>query len=94
MFWALFANFNILGPFGGKMGVVAKLAPLGLGPQNSTKKLAHVGVLLGQLLSQNKVSKMYRLGPPLKLLKVIIVLDYYHSNLCTYKYLCTQQLRY
>ena len=55
IFWVL---------FGGKMGVAATLAPLGLGPQNPTKKLAHVGVLLGQLLSQNKVSKIYRLGPP------------------------------
>ena len=43
-------------------------APLGLGPQNPTKKLAHVGVLLGHLLSQNKVSKIYRLGPPLNIL--------------------------
>ena len=42
------------------MGVAATLAPLSLGPQNPTKKLAHVGVLLGQLLSQNKVSKIYK----------------------------------
>ena len=62
IFWVL---------FGGKMGVAATPAPLGLGPQNPTKKLAHVGVLLGQLLSQNKVSKIYRLGPPLIIHKIV-----------------------
>ena len=42
------------------MGVAATPAPKakGLGPQNSTKKLAHVGVLLGHLLSQNRVPKL------------------------------------
>ena len=56
MFWGLFATFDILCPFWRENG---------RGRQNGAKKLAHVGVLLGQLLSQNKVSKIYRLGPSL-----------------------------
>ena len=35
------------------MGVAATPAPKGLGPQNPIKKLAHVGVILGHLLSCN-----------------------------------------
>ena len=46
------------------MGVAATPAPKGLGPQNPTKKLAHVGVLLGHLLSQNRVPKLSDPGPP------------------------------
>ena len=37
------------------MGVAARLAPKGLGPQNSTKKLPHWMNLLGQPLSRNHV---------------------------------------
>ena len=55
IFWVIFV---------GKMGVATAPAPLGLGPQNLTKNLAQVGVLLSPLSSQNKVSKIYRLGPP------------------------------
>ena len=33
-------------------------------PQNPTKKLAHVKVLVGHLLSQNRVSKLSDPGPP------------------------------
>ena len=43
------------------MSVAAK----GPGPQNPTKKLAHVGVLLSHLLSQNRVPKLSDPGPPL-----------------------------
>ena len=46
------------------MGVAASPAPKGLGPQNPTKKLAHVGVLLGHLLSHNRVPKVSDPGPP------------------------------
>ena len=53
--------------FGGKMGVAAMPAPKGLGPQNPTKKLALVGVLLGHLLSQNRVSKLLDPRPPLNI---------------------------
>ena len=38
--------------------------PKGLGSQNLIKKLAHVGVLLGHLLSQNRVPKLSDSGPP------------------------------
>ena len=48
------------------MGVSTTPAPKGLGPQNPTKKLAHVGVLLGHLLSQNRVPKLSDPGPPLR----------------------------
>ena len=63
MFLALFASFDILGPVLPEKGVSATLSPLSLGSQNPNKNLAHVGVFLGQLLSQNKVSKIFRLGP-------------------------------
>ena len=46
------------------MGVAATPAPKGLGPQNPTKKLAHIGVLLGHLLSQNRVPNVQTLDPP------------------------------
>ena len=46
------------------MGVATTPAPKGLGPQNSTKTLAHVGVLLAHLLSQNRVPKVSDPGPP------------------------------
>ena len=46
------------------MGVAATPAPKDLGPQNPTEKLAHVGVLLGHLLSQNRVPKLLDPGPP------------------------------
>ena len=42
------------------MGVAAPPAP-----QNPTKKLAHAGVLLGHLLSQNRVPKLSNPEPPL-----------------------------
>ena len=40
------------------MGVAATPAPKGPGPQTPTKNLAHVGVLLGHLLSQNRIPKL------------------------------------
>ena len=46
------------------MGVAATPAPKGPGPQNLTKRLAHVGVLLGNLLSQNRDPKLLDPGPP------------------------------
>ena len=52
------------------MGVAATLAPKGMGPQDPTKKLAHVGVLLGHLLSQNRVSELSDPGPPLNYQKI------------------------
>ena len=45
------------------MGVAATLAPKDLGPKNLTKKLAHVGVLLGHMLSQNHASEISDPGP-------------------------------
>ena len=48
------------------MGVAATLAPKGLGPKNPTKKLAHVGVLLGHMLSQNHDPEISDPEPPLK----------------------------
>ena len=54
------------------MGVAVTPAPKGMGLQNPTKKLAHVGVLLGHLLSQNRVPKLSDPGPPFKMIKYII----------------------
>ena len=62
MLWHLLSYFNFGALFCVKMGVAATPAPRGLGLQNPTKKLAHVGVLLGHLLSQNQVPKL--LDPP------------------------------
>ena len=42
------------------MGVATTLAPKGLGPQNPTKNLAHIGVLLGHFLSQNHLYQTVR----------------------------------
>ena len=61
------SDFDFLGPYWQKKGVAATPAHKGLGPQNKTKKLAHVGVLLGHLLSQNHVPKDYH--PPIKTTK-------------------------
>ena len=41
-----------------EMGVAATPAPKGLGPRNPTKKLANIGVLLGHLISQNRVPQL------------------------------------
>ena len=46
------------------MGVAARLAPKGLGPQNSTKKLPHWMNLLGQPLSRNHVCGNLGHEPP------------------------------
>ena len=56
------------------MGVAATLAPKGLGPKNPTKKLAHVGVLLGHMLSQNHAPEISDPGPPLKHLNFDMIL--------------------
>ena len=40
---ALSFKFRFFGTFCGKMGVAATSSPKGLGPQNPTKQLAHVG---------------------------------------------------
>ena len=45
------------------MGVAAKVARKGLGPQDPTKKLAQWMDLLGQPLSQNMFSKVSGLNP-------------------------------
>ena len=45
-------------PVGGKKGVAAMPGHKGLVPQNPTKNLAHVGVVLGHLLSQYRVPKL------------------------------------
>ena len=39
---------------------------MGLGPQNSTKKLTQLVDLLGHLLSRNHVSNFSDLGPPVR----------------------------
>ena len=59
-----YAQLNFWGLFGGKMSVAATPAPKGLGPRNPTKKLAHVGVLLSNLLSQNRVPELSDPEPP------------------------------
>ena len=66
MFWHLFP-ISIFGALSGvKLSVAATLVPKGLGTQNPTKKLVHVRVLLGHLLSQNRVPKLADPGPLLK----------------------------
>ena len=47
------------------MGVAAMPAPKCLGAQNPSKELAHFRVLLGNLLSQNRVPKLSDPGHPL-----------------------------
>ena len=68
MLWHLIPDFNCWALFGRNMGVAALSAPKGLGPQNPTKELAYVGVLLGHLLSQNRVPKLSDPGPPINAL--------------------------
>ena len=63
--WRSVSDFDFLGPLWREMGVAATLAPKGLGPKNPTKKLAHVGVLLGHMLSQNHAPEITDPGPPL-----------------------------
>ena len=46
------------------MGVATTLAPKDLGPKNLSKKLAHVGVLLGHMISQNHAPEISDPGPP------------------------------
>ena len=48
------------------MGVATTLAPKLLGPQDSTKKLAHCVELFGQPLSQKNVFENLGPEPPLK----------------------------
>ena len=55
-FFALIAIFYFLGPVGPTDTLI-----MGMGPQNSTKNLAHLVDLLDHLLSRN-----CDLGPPLK----------------------------
>ena len=49
---------------GPKKGRGPTRAPMGLGPQNPSKKLTHMVDLLGHLLSQNRVSEIWRPEPP------------------------------
>ena len=41
------------------MGVATTCIPNGLGPPDPTKYLAHCGDILGQLLSRNRVNKIF-----------------------------------
>ena len=67
------ANWPLIGE---KKGEAATPAPKGLGPQNSTKKVTHVGVLLGYLLSQNHVLNVSDLRPPpLKKLRYDLIVN-------------------
>ena len=59
------------------MGVAATPSPKGLGPQNPNKEWAHLGVLLGHLLSQNRVPNRMSyctptVGYPIRALKFVI----------------------
>ena len=65
MLCCLVSDFDFWALIGGKKGVAATPAHKGLVPQNPTKKLAHVGVLLSHLLSHYHVPKVSDLGPPL-----------------------------
>ena len=78
MSWHLFP-ISIFGAlFGRKMGVAAIPAPKCAGPQNPTKNLAHVGFLLGHLLSQNRVPKLSDPGPPSP--KTYCAAFHFHEN--------------
>ena len=61
MFLMLFERNHI---FDGKMGMAALVAPRGLGPLDSTKKLAHQVDLLGQPLSRKNVFEIFGPEPP------------------------------
>ena len=50
--------------FGGKMGVAATVAPMDLGPQDPSKKLAQWVERLGQPLSRNHIFKVFGPEPP------------------------------
>ena len=52
-----------------KISCISVCAFITLAPQTLTKKLAHVGVLLGHFISQNRVPKLSDPGPPLRLCK-------------------------
>ena len=64
MLWRLVSDFDFWALFGGKMGVAATLAPKDLGPKNPTKKLAHVGFLLGHMLFQHHAPEISDPGRP------------------------------
>ena len=66
------------------MGVAARLAPKGLGPQNSTKKLPHWMNLLGQPLSRNYVFGNVGHEPSLKRLRQEAILLLYNFDLSNY----------
>ena len=56
--------FNFSATFGGKMGVATTYALNGLGPPNSTKKLAHGVDLLGYRYFEIMFSKFSGVNPP------------------------------
>ena len=56
------SDFDFLRLDGRKKGVVTMPVPKDLVPQPPTKKLAHLWVLFGHPLSQNRVSKVSDLG--------------------------------
>ena len=69
-------NHDFLGKnyiFDGEMGVTATVAPKGLGPQVSTKKLAHWVNLLGQSLSLKLVLKKFGSEPHPFFMNIIAV---------------------
>ena len=68
---ALSLRFRFLGPFWQENGRGRRPPPATLAPEdpwlkNPTNKLAHVGVLLGHVLSQNHAPEISDPGPPLK----------------------------
>ena len=70
--FGLYIKISILRPFWREYG------PLGLESQNSAKKFAHAGVLLGHQLSQNSVPKVSDPGPspvPLFHIQTLTVTD-------------------
>ena len=61
------------------MGVATTMAPDGLGTKNPTKKLAHVGVLLGHMLSQNHPPEIFDPGPLLKVCQNCFIIQDGHT---------------
>ena len=67
MLWCSVSNFDFRALDGGKMCSAATPAPKGLVPKNPTRNVAHIGVLLGHMLSQNHAPEPSDPGTPLKM---------------------------
>ena len=68
----LFSNFEFWGLKLAPKGAWLHAHHKGFGPRDPVKKFSHGIKLLGYVLSQNKVSKDFRPGPPLTLQEIFL----------------------